>query len=397
MRSKPLVSLIAAAIAAVTMQAAHAKSEDDEPEPKSGGPNALEQPAITGPLQPNPNPAAFTAGPLGTINVSGVVTGYGLLQNNPSSEDRSGRIDFSNLQMIVQKADGPLQFYVQTGLYSVPALGVSNSSSVETSSQMFGFVPVVYGKIELTDEISIQGGKLPSLIGGERTFTFQNMNIEQGLLFGQSNNINKGVQISYDKGPLVVAASLNDGFYSDHLTWLIGSAIYKIDEADRINFSAGANLDRTAHESAVTPLLQNNSSIYNLGYTHKAGPWILAPYFQATHVPRDLKLGILEGASTWGGAMRASYAFTPEFSLAARVEYIAQSGRRDTGMTSLLYGPGSQALSATITPTYQIDRYFVRGEYSLVKVISATPSLAFGRSGAKTRQDRFALETGVLF
>ena len=79
MRSKPLVSLIAAAIAAVTMQAAHAKSEDDEPEPKSGGPNALEQPAITGPLQPNPNPAAFTAGPLGTINVSGVVTGYGLL------------------------------------------------------------------------------------------------------------------------------------------------------------------------------------------------------------------------------------------------------------------------------------------------------------------------------
>lgn len=114
-------------------------------------------------------------------------------------------------------------------------------------------------------------------------------------------------------------------------------------------------------------------------------------------MPRDLKLGILEGASTWGGAMRASYAFTPEFSLAARVEYIAQSGRRDTGMTSLLYGPGSQALSATITPTYQIDRYFVRGEYSLVKVISATPSLAFGRSGAKTRQDRFALETGVLF
>lgn len=397
MRSMPLVSLIAAAIAAITVHTAPAKSDDDEPEPKSGGPTALEQPAITGPLQPNSSPAAFTAGHLGTINVSGVVTGYGLLQNNPSSEDRPGRVDFSNLQIIVQKTDGPLQFYVQSGLYSIPALGIPNWGSIQTSSQMFGFVPVVYGKIKLTEEISLQGGKLPSLIGGERTFTFQNMNIEQGLLFGQSNNINKGVQISFDRGPLVMAASLNDGFYSDHLTWLIGSVIYKIDGANRVNFSAGANLDRTAHESAATPLLQNNSSIYNLGYTHKAGPWILSPYIQATHVPRDLKLGILQGASTWGAAMRASYAFTPKFSLAGRVEYIAQSGNRDTGVTSLLYGPGSQALSATLTPTYQIDRYFVRGEYSLVKVFNATSGLAFGRNGTKPRQDRFALEIGILF
>lgn len=397
MRFKPFASLIAAVIATMPVQSAHAGSDDDEPEPKSGGPSALEQPAITGPLQPNPNPAAFAAGSLGTINVSGVVTGYGLLQDNPSSEDRSGRIDFSNLQMIVQKADGPIQFYVQTGIYSTPGLGIPNSGSIQTSSQMFGFVPVVYGKIKVNDEISIQGGKLPSLIGGERTFTFQNMNIEQGLLFNQSNNINKGVQITYSSGPAVISASLNDGFYSDRLTWLIGSVTYKLDEADRINFSAGANLDRTARESEATPLLQNNSSIYNLAYTHKAGRWIFSPYFQATHVPRDLKLGIVESASTWGGALRGSYAFTPEFSLAGRVEYIRQSGNRDTGVTSLLYGPGSQALSATLTPTYQIDRYYVRGEYSLVKVFDATPSLALGRSGMKTRQNRFAVETGILF
>lgn len=397
MRSKLLVSLIATVIATMTMQLAHAKTDDDELAPKSGAPNALEQPAISGPLKPNSSPAAFTAGSLGMINASGVVAGYGLLQNHPFQEDRSGRIDFSNLQMILQKADGPLQFYVQTGVYSIPALGIPNSGSIQTSSQMFGFVPVVYGKIKLTKEISIQVGNLSSLIGGERTFTFQNMNIEQGLLFGQSNNINKGIQFSYDKDPIVIAVSLNDGFYSDRLTWLIGSMVYKVDGTDRINFSAGANLDRTAHESAATPLLQNNSSIYNLGYTHKAGSWILAPYFQATQVPRDLKLGILEGASTWGGAIRASYAFTPEFSLAGRVEYIAQSGSRNIGGTSLLYGPGSQALSTTLTPTYQIGPYFVRGEYSLVKVFHATPSLAFGRSGTKTRQDRFALETGILF
>lgn len=125
MRSKPFVSLIVSLggiIATMFVLPAYAKSDDDEPEPKSGGPNALEQPAITGPLQPNPRPAAITAGALGTINVSGVVTGYGLAQDNPSLEDRSGRIDFSNLQLVVQKADGPIQFYVQTGIYSIPGL-----------------------------------------------------------------------------------------------------------------------------------------------------------------------------------------------------------------------------------------------------------------------------------
>ncbi|MER2264622.1 outer membrane beta-barrel protein [Methylobacterium oxalidis] len=381
----------------IFIPSAHASSDDDEPDPKSGGPSALEQPAITGPLQPNPHPAAFTTKPLGTINVSGVVTGYGLLQDTPSSEDRSGRIDFSNLQIVLQKEDGPIQFYVQAGIYSIPELGMPNSGSVRITSQMFGFVPVVYGKIKLSEEFSIQSGKLPSLIGGERTFTFQNMNIEQGLLFNQSNNINKGVQITYNSDSTTVSGSINDGFYSDHLTWLTGSLIYKIDEADRVNFSAGANLDRTAHESIATPLLQNNSSIYNLSYTHKSGPWILSPYFQATHVPHDPKLGIAESASTWGGALRGSYAFTSDLALACRIEYIAQSGQRGMGTTNLLYGPGSRAVSATVTPTYQIDRYFVRGEYSYVRAFHTTPSLVFGHSGMKSHQSRFAVESGILF
>ena len=46
----------------------------------------------------------------------------------------------------------------------------------------FGPVPVAYGKLVATDELSLQFGKLPTLIGAEYAFTFQNMNIERGLL-----------------------------------------------------------------------------------------------------------------------------------------------------------------------------------------------------------------------
>ncbi|WP_336490708.1 outer membrane beta-barrel protein [Methylobacterium nigriterrae] len=394
--------LIACALAGLSTSvfaytAVAAADDDDDSVPKTEKSGELEQPTISGPLKADPHPASFKAGPIGKINVSGVVTGYGLLQSNPYPDDRTGRIDFSNLQMIVQKADGPFQFYLQTGVYSIPAIGVPNSSTIDTTSQTYGFVPLIYAKAKLSDEFSLQGGQMPSLFSGERTFTFQNMNVEQGLLFNQANNINKGLQIAYSKDSTVITASLNDGFYSDRLTWLIGSIVYKLDDENRVSFSAGANLDRSSHESTATPLLQNNSSIYNITYGYKSGPWIVSPYIQFTHVPRDFTLGISESASTYGGALLASYSFTSQISLAGRIEYIAQSGKKSTGDTSLLYGPGSKAFSATITPIFQVDRYFVRPEYSYVKAINSTSGLAFGKNGDRKNQSRFVMETGILF
>lgn len=370
-------------------------------DPAAGGPGtaeaALEQPSIAGPLKPNPRPASFEADLAGNIFVSGIVTGYGLAQDAVMPGDRARRVDFSNLQTIVQKADGPLQFYVQTGLYAIPALGLANTSALEATSQQFGPVPVAFAKVKIDDALSLSGGKLPTLIPGENTFTFQNFNIVRGLLFGQSNNINRGMQADLKLDKTTVSLSLNDGFYSGKLNWLIGAVSHAFDDTNTLIVSAASNLGRTRFESVAAPLLQNNSSIYNVSYNHQSGPWLLAPYAQFTHVKRDLVLGIQESASTYGGAVLASYAFTPEFALAGRVEYIAQSGNRDTGSTSLLYGPGSRAFSATVTPTYQVDRYFVRGEYSLVQLFDVTPGQALGRTGLRTRQNRFAIETGVLF
>ncbi len=56
-------------------------------------------------------------------------------------------------------------------------------------------------------------GKLPTLIGAEYTFTFENMNIERGLLWNQENAVNRGVQANFTSGPVAVSVSWNDGFY----------------------------------------------------------------------------------------------------------------------------------------------------------------------------------------
>jgi hypothetical protein len=63
----------------------------------------------------------------------------------------------------------------------------------------------------------------------------------------------------------------------------------------------------------------------------------------------------------------------------------------------VLYGPGSKAVSLTLTPTYQKGVFFVRGEASYVDVMSASPGAAFGLEGDARSQFRGAVETGFLF
>lgn len=369
----------------------------DTAAPPQEATSALPTPALSPTLKANPSPARIDLGPFGPIYATGILSGLGYRQDNPSPGDRRDRLDLSNGQMFLQSTEGPVQFYLQTGVYKIPSLGALDRNAIDTTRLFFGPVGAGYLKFAPTDSFSVIAGKLPTLIGGEGTFTFQNYNIQRGLLFNQTNGINRGVQANYTSGPLTFAASLNDGFYSDRWNWASGSVTWKIDGENTLVFDAGANLGRTAYQTVAAPLLQNNSSIYNLIYTYSSGPWNLTPYLQYSHVPRDQGLGIAQSASTYGAALLASYALTPDFALAGRVEYIAQSGERRDGVTSLLYGPGSSALSFTFTPTYQRGVFFARAEYSYVQAFDTTPGLAFGRLGDRRTQSRYMLETGILF
>ena len=72
---------------------------------------------------------------------------------------------------------------------------------------------------------------------------------------------------------------------------------------------------------------------------------------EAAAVMRDEGIGFLHSASTYSGAVLASYSLTNELFLAGRAEYIASSGSDSPGTPNLLYGAGSNAWSLTFTPT----------------------------------------------
>jgi hypothetical protein len=377
---------------------------EDQGESPAAAPTsaAMTQPAMSGPLAANPNPTSFDGGPLGKVYVTGVASGFAQVQSEHVPGDKYGQADVSNGQVIVQTTEGLLQFYAQAGIYSLPSLGTPYLRATKTVDNFYGALPVAFLKIAPNDSISVQAGKLPTLIGAEYTFTFENFNINRGLLWNQENAINQGVQGNYTVGPLALSLAWTDGFYSNRYNWLIGSATYTFDPVNSLAFVGGGNAGSTTTTSVATPLLQNNSQIYNLIYTYNSDPWTVQPYLQYTSVPKNASIGIPHDASTFGGAVLAKYSFSADsglegVSLPVRFEYISSSGSTTDGTPNLLYGPGSEAWSITVTPTWQKGIFFARAEASYVGTASTSSGAVFGSSGNSKSQVRGVLEGGVLF
>ncbi len=358
-------------------------------------PAALPAPAVIGPLQASP-PLAIPAGPLGTLQLNGVVSGLGLWQSQPAAGDRGARADLANGMIFLQKTSGPVQFYLQAGAYNIPILGTPFLAAGATLRELFGPVPVAYVKLPLGSHASLEAGVLPTLIGAEDTFTFQNLNVMRGLLWNQENDVNRGVQLNARAGNWSGAVSWNDGYDSNRYTWLDGEVSYAFNAANALEVAGGGNLGQTAYRTVATPV-QNNSRIVDVIYSFTRGPWIVEPYYQYSDVPTNPSAGVAQGAATSGGAMLASYTFARHVSLAGRIEYLRSTGSAALHSVNLLYGPGSRAWSFTLTPGWQRQRFYARADLGWVHAAGIATGDALGPAGASPNQVRALVEIGLLF
>ncbi len=146
--------------------------------PAPAAPMPLGTPSITGPLSGLP-PAMFDAG-FGKIAVNGILAGGGTVQSNAVTGDNKTQAALTNGQVFLQKADGVFQFYVQAGAYNISALATPFMETDKTLTNFWGPVPVGFVKLQAGKNTSFQIGPLPTLIGAEYTFSFENMNIERG-------------------------------------------------------------------------------------------------------------------------------------------------------------------------------------------------------------------------
>ena len=328
----------------------------------------------------------------------------GWTEGNYILGDSPTHYDLSNAQVFIQKTTGWWQFYLQGGVYNTPALGAPFVKTYDTVKGLYGPFPVGYLKL-VKGNFNVEVGSLPTLIGAEYTFSFENMNIERGLLWGLEPAISRGIQLNETYKKLTLALSLNDGFYSSRYTSVSGSLAYAFNASNTLSFVASGNAGAYNRipppGNFATPLLLNNSTVYNLIYTYTHGNWMINPYYQYTNTRTNASITIPQGAHTNGGALLANYNFKHGISLAGRVEYVKSSGSvADPNEINLLgFGPGSGAFSFTVTPTYVKDAFFIRGDFSVVHATNTTPAAfpVFGPDGMRLNQPRGVIEAGFLF
>jgi len=351
---------------------------------------------LTGPLQWLP-PATFDAGPLGKLSVNGIVTGFSVFQNNSVPGDDNAQATLSNGQIFIQKADGKYQYFIQAGVYTMPTLSVPFVNAQNTVNSFYGPLPVAFLKLPVGKTTQFLIGSLPTLMGAESTFTYQNFNIERGIVWNQENAINRGIQVNQTLGKYLAASvSWNDGYYSNRYSWLSGS-VTLTKGPHVLVYDGMGNLGQTAYQTAATPIA-NNSYMHAVIYTYTKGPWIISPYFQYSKLPTNAKVGVLKGTSATGGAINASYTFKSGFSLPARVEYLTSSGSAADGSVNLLgFGAGSAGTTFTATPTYQKGGMYVRSDLAWVHATNYTPGDTFGKTGTDANQFRAVLEFGFIF
>ena len=154
----------------------------------------------------------------------------------------------------------------------------------------------------------------------------------------------------------------------------------RFNAANTLSFVAGGNAGATKYTSSQRPCI-NNSAIYEVLYTYAKGNWYIEPYWQYTNVPTNVSVGITK--SYEHGWRRAPVQLQFQARNIAGSQARIHNQQRQLGERSLnlLYGPGSNAFSFTVTPTYQKGGFFLRADLGVVDARSFTPGDAFGALG----------------
>ncbi len=367
-----------------------------------------------------PTPVTFDGGPLGKLQLSGGAdayvyaltgagdsTGYGLLGTS-----KSAGFEFQNALIQLQKADGLVQFTIQAGANTSWVLG---SKPGGTSVQTFATGPVraAYITIAPTASFNISAGHIASLEGYELGVDWLNANMLTTDIFEVENSQSTGVTASYTVGPIAATVTFGDGFDTQQWNFLQASVTATFDPNNNLTVFGATNLGTTGagahfYGSATTPYSQSyvgsgplsaapfvNSTMIGAYYSYTLGNLNLVPEVQYVYAKPNASVGLSSFSSNLGVALFGSYQFGKSpYSLGAWVQYFTSNGP-----DNWFLNPGAQGFGLSISPTWQKDHLFLRGDVGLIHLTNlGTPgSSGYGSSMTGRNQADFLLEAGVLF
>ena len=364
--------------------------------------------AATPTASPTPTPAP-TASPTPTppYSLHGALSGYSEHTNNvnpagaldtPTGVDLTDRTDVSNALLTLSKNTTQLQGSVTVGAYAFPVVGqaINPTTQQGVNSTLYGYVPAYDLAYVPSGNVTVSAGQLATLLGQENGFTYQNYDIQRGLVWAAEPTFSRGVRVAYTNGKISGDIEYDDGYYSGGsgraVEGLAGWA-----PTSNTNWSFAFIVPGANTPPNVTAAIANKRE-YDFMLTQTFGKLSLEPYVLYIQSPASASLGYTNSESALGGVVLANYALGSAYSIAGRVESFSNhSTTSDSSLNADLvgYGPGSRATTWTITPEYHPGPFFVRAEYSLVTVNNATAG--FGPAATLTNQSRYLVEMGVQF
>jgi hypothetical protein len=389
--------LAAASLLAIALGLPPVKAGAQTPPSPSPAPSAS-QPAI--PMaSPTPTPAISVTGVLmGMETFTAAVNAAGNLAKGGGA-DQPTRFNVSSAFLTITRNTGFVRYGGSAGIYSIPVVGLSGNKTFQAGANVntYGPLPSAYIGINPNEHVSLVAGYLATLIGQEYTYTYQNWNIQRGLVWNMETAVSRGARLTLTSGKFTGALEVNDGFFSGHDLGLEGSLTMAPDATRAFQFVfVIPNSQAPGNWTASIA----NKRLYDFMYTATSGRWSFEPYILLVQSPKSSTLGYTSSSNAYGVVFLSTYAMNTNWSVATRIEDIANQSTTSSSSPNadlVGYGPGSGAWTFTVTPAYRRGQLLVRADLSQVTVRAAAPSLAFGTLGLQRGQFRFVLESGLQF
>lgn len=257
-------------------------------------------------------------------------------------------------------------------------------------TDLFSPIPVAYLEYSPMKGLSIQAGKLPTIIGYESAFTYQNNYIQRGLVWNMQPVVNNGVRLTYSTDLFFVRLGANDGFYTLSTTHPKPALEASLGLTPIKDGSIAINVifpDKNSRPNDTAD--PSNKRELNLVASYTLDKLSLGADLLYVEAPRSDKANVPEKAKASGVALHLSYDLKP-FKLSGRVEYVKDNS--DAGGIDLVgLGDGNKGWTFTVTPAYTKGPLFLRGELSYVK---ADKEFTLNN---KKNQTRIGAEVGFMF
>jgi len=344
-------------------------------------------------------------GAFGKLNIDGAVSGYYLYSNNvppnstpPPNGDKKNRYDISNALVNISKPDGLVRFTIVAGAYAFPTVGETTAKTTQSgyNTDLYSALPIAYLEFDPNSSVSIKAGKLPTMIGYESAFTYQNIDIQRSILWGMQPVVSRGIRFTYTKGIFTGNIELNDGFYSEKKLAVEGSFSLAPNQNSSISFNFIYPDKSTKPNPTANPA---NKQEYELTGSYTLSKFTFAFDSMYVHVPTETDPSVnTQSNHAFGIAGYATYNINDAWSLNARAEYDEEGS---SGTDIMGFGLGAHAYSITITPEYKYKQFFIRPEVSYVHITNVASAYYYtspsDTTPTKNTQIRLGLEAGFVF